>query len=90
VVASDLAQSLTSGAAFGGFGKYDVVFRFRPNVVKQFDTSGNLIGSYLDKSNLMVGYNFIDPKSGEEVLSGNSTSRDLTAEYGNVFAPPGE
>jgi hypothetical protein len=88
--AKDLVRGVTSGAAFGCFGRYDVVFRFRPKVVREFDLAGNQIGVYVDKTDLMVSYDFMSPKSGEIILTGNSTSKDLTEEYGNIFVNPGE
>lgn len=79
-----------NGESFGYHGKLDMVFRFKPIVVKQMDASGNVAGSYVDKSQMLVSFEGVDPVRGESVLEGNSTSKELANSYGNIFVVPAD
>jgi hypothetical protein len=89
-LAEEVIRSLKSGTSFGAFGKYDVVFRFKPMIVKVIDKDDKVIRTYVDKSDLMVDFDFINPASGGVVMSGTSTSSELTKDYGHIFVPPGQ
>ena len=77
-----------NGESFGYHGKLDMVFRFKPMVVKEMDLKGDVLGSYVDKSQMSVSFEGIDPVRGESVLEGHSTSKELANTYGNIFVVP--
>jgi len=78
------------GDSFGYHGKLDMVFRFKPMVVKEMDLKGNVLGSYVDKSQMSVSFEGIDPVRGGSVVEGSSTSKELANSYGNIFVVPVE
>ena len=65
-----------------------MVFRFKPMEVLQFDANGNETGTYVDKSQMWVSFEGIDPENGASVVVGGTTSKDLANSHGNIFVVP--
>jgi hypothetical protein len=77
------ARSLVQGLgseAFGGFGRYDVVFRFVP------DPEAAAFGT----GDTRVHYDYRDPETGQSVLSVSATLEKFTESFGDSFERVGD
>jgi hypothetical protein len=84
----ELFRGVSQGESFGYYGKYDMAFRFKPMKVNQVNADGQILGSYIDKSQMSVSYDVIDPQKGHTIVEGVTTSGELSKSYGNIFVVP--